>query len=351
LSARGGAERKILLLKNYFLYKNLQVRIIVFKYNKNKTFHELINNKDDIVVLSKFSYKPFIWLNLLFYLLFNKFDYLIASNYPANLFIPFLAFKKIKTLWICNEVAVLLDRKKSLFWKIFYVLEKHTVYFFDSIIVNSKNTKKIFSKYYGVKPKVIFPGIDAEKLLGLSPVCPKKFYFKGVKFIFILSRLEKHKNLIFIEKITNYISNLSVKFKIVVAGDGPETCYIQKLEKKFPFLLYLGRVSEEEKKWLYLNSHLFLFLPKDEPLGVTVLEAMFFKCKVIAFKSGGPVETIQKSFFHKLCKNDEDYLIEVKKNLLLEINKDEANLDRDRVKDQFSIKRMNNDFYMELTNK
>jgi glycosyltransferase involved in cell wall biosynthesis len=55
---------------------------------------------------------------------------------------------------------------------------------------------------------------------------------------------------------------------------------------------FLGRVPDGQLKDLYKNADVFLALAKDEDFGMTVVEAMAEGTPVIAYKSGGYLETV-----------------------------------------------------------
>jgi len=55
---------------------------------------------------------------------------------------------------------------------------------------------------------------------------------------------------------------------------------------------YLGEVTDEEKLKLMKNAKAFIFAGEDEDFGIVPVEAMSVGTPVIAYKSGGVLETI-----------------------------------------------------------
>ena len=115
LFERGGAERKLILMSKELVTLGYQVDIIVMKYDKNNTFNEFIDNSLNIINLNQTS-KIKWFKETISVLKENKYDLVVAHNYPAN--IPVNLFKLLykkqqKTVWVCNEVATLLVRRDS----------------------------------------------------------------------------------------------------------------------------------------------------------------------------------------------------------------------------------------------
>jgi len=338
LFERGGAERKLILMSKYLIDKGHTVDIIVRKYNKETTFKELIDEKLDIIEININKLK---WFSEAFKILKqNNYDVVVAHNYPANIPVGlYKMFYKTKSIWVCNEVATLLHRRYSLSWKIYYKIEQYISSFFDIIIANSDFTAKSIKDYYKKEPKVIHSGVEIKEYLDLSKVDDKIKELVKEPYIFSLSRIEKHKNIEFLEKL----ANLSIN--ILVAGRGSETKYLQELEEKRKNIIYVGTVNEDEKFFLYKNAKVFIFLPLAEPLGVTVMEALSQNTPVVAFNNGGPTETVLDKQNGFLANNSEEYLKNVKWILDNNFQIDDE-LGKNYILDKFSNERMIKDFYM-----
>ena len=64
------------------------------------------------------------------------------------------------------------------------------------------------------------------------------------------------------------------------------------LISQYPNIQFLGEVSDEEKLELMGNAKAFVFAAEDEDFGITPVEAMSVGTPVIAYRSGGVVETV-----------------------------------------------------------
>jgi glycosyltransferase involved in cell wall biosynthesis len=77
--------------------------------------------------------------------------------------------------------------------------------------------------------------------------------------------------------------------KLIVVGDGLERKNLERLAGDT--VRFVGRVSDDELKRLYLNSKALIF-PGEEDYGITPLEAQACGRPVIAFGRGGVLETV-----------------------------------------------------------
>ena len=64
------------------------------------------------------------------------------------------------------------------------------------------------------------------------------------------------------------------------------------LTTQSPNIQFLGEVSDEEKMELMVGAKAFVFASEDEDFGITPVEAMSVGTPVIAYRSGGVVESI-----------------------------------------------------------
>jgi glycosyltransferase involved in cell wall biosynthesis len=345
LTVRGGAERKILLYRQFLQSKGYKVDMYVFEYKKENTFHELIEEDHNIFVLPvKDNYISKIASWIKFGRQLRRYDHVIASNYPTNIVAAFAKNSKNTVSWICNEIAVQLIRRDNFFWNIFYSFEKWCNNKIDTVIVNSHSTGKKFYKYYLREANIVHSGIDPKAIDELMP--EKRENWEGIKpFFLVLSRIEKHKNINFIMNISQKLEKISTNHKIIVAGAGDFAEEFQNSASTKENIIYVGLVTEAEKKYLYQNCEAFLFLPLDEPLGVTMMEALYQGKQIIAFNKGGPTEIITDTTLGYLCNSELDYLEAIAKCINSKENSSEEKHRQQHIRRNFSKKNMVENFY------
>lgn len=148
----------------------------------------------------------------------------------------------------------------------------------DKFIANSNYVAKRIKKYYGQGSEIIFPPTDTEKFK-ISPEVDKYFL--------VISRLRPYKK---VELVMQAFYKLGIPLKIIGVGSEKQD---KERVKKFikPNIELLGYVSEEEKI-KYLSRCQALVHPQEEDFGITVIEAMASGRPVIAYKSGGALETV-----------------------------------------------------------
>ena len=98
------------------------------------------------------------------------------------------------------------------------------------------------------------------------------------------------------------------KYKLIVAGDGPEKenlqAQIDKLKLSDQVVLF-GRASREEVLALMQKSNCFVLPSHYETFGVVLIEAMACGLPVLSTKSGGPESIITSNEYGFLCEENE----------------------------------------------
>jgi glycosyltransferase involved in cell wall biosynthesis len=128
---------------------------------------------------------------------------------------------------------------------------------------------------YQREARVIYPPVEIERF---SPNGQRGNYYVT------LSRLVPHKR---INLVIEAFSKLQLPLKII--GDGPQK---KKLEKQAtPNIEFLGYQSEAAVAQLLASARGFV-CAAEEDFGIAIVEAQAAGCPVIAYKSGGALETV-----------------------------------------------------------
>src|SRR3989344_748470 len=147
----------------------------------------------------------------------------------------------------------------------------------DHFLSISHFVKQRVSKYYQRDSLVIHPPVDAD-------------FFQASKesgeYFLMVGRLVTYKKFDVAIKAFNQLS-----LPLYIAGVGPQLKHLKKIAG--PRIKFLGSVSDKEIKDLYAKSKALIF-PQEEDFGIVPLEAMASCRPVIAFRSGGAVETIEE---------------------------------------------------------
>jgi glycosyltransferase involved in cell wall biosynthesis len=149
----------------------------------------------------------------------------------------------------------------------------------DHFIANSNYTKERIWKYYRKEADVIYPPVDVEKFI---PQDQHGDYFLTA------SRLTPNKRIKLIIDVFN-----KLKLPLVIIGDGKEKKELQSEIAKDANIKILGWVGEKKKVEIFQNARAFVFAAQDD-FGIAPVEAMAAGKPVVAFRSGGVVETVKE---------------------------------------------------------
>ncbi|MDD5751721.1 MAG: glycosyltransferase [Candidatus Peribacteraceae bacterium] len=148
----------------------------------------------------------------------------------------------------------------------------------DKLIAASKEVQRRIELYWRRESSVIYPPID-------------DFWFKTSNqkpitsnFALIVSTLAPYKRIDLAIAACN-----TLKIPLKIAGEGPDRKRLERMAG--PTVEFLGYRTEEQLKDLYANAMATL-LPGEEDFGLVPLESMACGTPVIAYRAGGPLETV-----------------------------------------------------------
>lgn len=145
----------------------------------------------------------------------------------------------------------------------------------DKFIANSEFVAKRIKKYYQRDSTVIYPPVDT-KQFKISPEI-------GDYYI-IVSRLRPYKK---VDMVIKAFNQLRMPLKII--GSGEEEAKLKKMSSSN--IEFLGELPDEKRNQV-LSKALAFIHPQEEDFGIAAVEAMACGRPVIAYKSGGALETI-----------------------------------------------------------
>jgi len=278
----------------------------------------------------------------------NPFDLIIINQVAGK---SILKFKNIDTpiLYIIHhpfsvDLSVSLSESKSLFerlkWKIKYwgmvSIQKKIVQVFDNISTVSESSKERIADDYNIAPdkiKVVYNGVDTDFFKNTGEATSKTVMTlgsyqhprRGFKYLFEI-----------------YIKLSKRGYKIIDIGR--RTDQQGEVLKKIENLETLGIVDQKILPDLYSKSSVFLSTSLFEGFGLTATEALSCQTPVVAFSGGGINDVLKKVDLDMLCdpKDIDEFVRKVEK--FNSISKQEKENYRIKIKENFSINRMVDDY-------
>ena len=146
----------------------------------------------------------------------------------------------------------------------------------DYFVANSQFIASRIRKYYGCESAVIHPPV--ESALGHTRTVPGDYYL-------CVGRLVDYKRF---ELAVHACTELGRPLRVI--GDGPQHKLLRKVAG--PTVEFLGRVDDRELREHLAGCRALLF-PGEEDFGIVPVEAQSFGRPVIAYASGGVLETVR----------------------------------------------------------
>ena len=149
----------------------------------------------------------------------------------------------------------------------------------DYFVANSRFVASRIRKCYGRKSTVIHPPVDSA--LGDTSKAPGNYYL-------CVGRLVDYKRF---DLAVSACTELGRPLRVI--GDGPQRKLLRRIAG--PTVEFLGRVGDSELREQLARCRALLF-PGEEDFGIVPVEAQSFGRPVIAYASGGVLETVRGIF-------------------------------------------------------
>ena len=146
----------------------------------------------------------------------------------------------------------------------------------DYFVANSRFIASRIRKYYGRESRVIHPPVDTAA--GNTETVPGDYYLA-------VGRLVDYKRF---DLAVTACNQLGKRLKVI--GDGPQYNALKKMAGKT--VEFLGRVGDSEMRAQVAGCRALLF-PGEEDFGIVPVEVQSFGRPVIAYASGGALETVR----------------------------------------------------------
>ena len=146
----------------------------------------------------------------------------------------------------------------------------------DYFAANSNFVASRIRKYYGRESRVIYPPV--ETTAGITSTVPGDYYLA-------VGRLVDYKRF---DLAVSACTELGRRLRVI--GDGPQYKLLKKIAG--PTVEFLGKVCDSELRLNFAGCRALL-LPGEEDFGIVPVEAQSFGRPVIAYASGGVLETVR----------------------------------------------------------
>lgn len=176
----------------------------------------------------------------------------------------------------------------------------------DKLLAASKAVQRRTELYWRRQSEIVYPPVDdfwfttltpnpsPEGRGASTPLSPlggkgpgdRRIAMKHPDYFLIVSSLVQYKR---IDLAIDACNKLKLTLKIV--GEGPDRARLEKLAG--PTVEFYGWRQNDELKDIFTNAKATIF-PGDEDFGLVPLESMASGTPVIAFKSGGALETMDE---------------------------------------------------------
>lgn len=296
---RGGIEKNLVILSNYFLKKNYNVEIIYSKISK--AIKNKINKNINLAKSKKILNIPFFSerivnsINCFFFLLmryeFSKKSLILSlQDHPFSIFVA--KIKKVPCLIrIANHPVGSLkfyNNKFSFFLKI--NIKKFFYYFASGIICNSNSSSNFFKKIYKNKSRYI---INIYNPIEIKRIKKSK---KIQNRIISVGRIQNQKNFFGLIKAFNIVSDKLPNIKLMIIGSGNEKKDLKKLCLKFNLNKKVKFLKYQNPNKFINSSKLFVLNSLWEGLPNILIETQMLRTPILSTNClSGPSEILKNN--------------------------------------------------------
>ncbi len=239
----------------------------------------------------------------------HKYDYIYLSK-PYDIPVALLASK-------FNNAKIIYGSGGTEFFPGYKYLVKRLDYFFAC----SKYNAKQIEEYCGIKPLVLYNGVNTEIFKPLKPDISLKseLNIKDNEIIIISAcRLVGWKGIQYAIKAIFKLHKIGYNLKYLIIGDGQYRPQLEKLVRKInanEYIIFLGKKKNHELPRYYSISDIAVFPSiADETFGISIAEAMACGVPVISTRVGGIPEVVPKGTGILIMPEKEDSIaVEIEK--------------------------------------
>lgn len=180
-------------------------------------------------------------------------------------------------------------------------------------------------KKYGVKNTTVCPvGLDLSLLdKGINEACALTFkkkhgYRNEDKVILFIGRMTEEKKPLQMLEVFSELLKKDENYKLLMIGKGElKTAVVEEVRRRglSSKVTLIDMMPNREVLELYRFAHVFVNLNEQEIFGMAILEAMYYNCKVIAWKAPGPGFIIENGISGWLVESKKEIIEKVEEPL------------------------------------
>ena len=166
------------------------------------------------------------------------------------------------------------------------------IYFRTDALIDLSENNVDYLKKLGYQNKIYLETTVVDETLtkdiNIENLIDKRFE-RQIKSLLFLSRIEKAKGVYKLLNIYKELRDGNSDYQLIFAGDGTEleNLKLKVVQEQIPDVIFKGFVHGDEKRELFKDASIFIFLSDFEGMPNAVLEAMAFGLPIITTNVGG----------------------------------------------------------------
>lgn len=131
------------------------------------------------------------------------------------------------------------------------------------------------------------------------------------KILLFIGRFVDEKRPLKAIELLKKVNKINREYKLLMVGSGELENKVKRLINTFNInrnVKIINKIPNDEIWQVYKIADIFINLNKKEIFGMAILEAMYYKCKVVACEAPGPNFIIDNKFNGIICKNDDELI-------------------------------------------
>lgn len=147
----------------------------------------------------------------------------------------------------------------------------------------------------------------------------KYHYHTGEKILLFIGRFVEEKQPEQMIEIFKKVYQKNNSYRLLMVGTGELRSITQKKVAEFGLVeqvQYIDRIPYNDIWELYRIADTFVNLNKQEIFGMSIMEAMFYECKVVAWHAPGPDFIIKNKKYGFLCESVDEVVLSIMEGVI-----------------------------------